>query len=104
MKFFEICGNFILEHLWLVLALVAFMNLVSFVFYERDKKKAQKGKWRTPEATLIGLAWLFGSVGALCGMYLVRHKTKHIKFVLLVPLAFIVQFAFFALSFYAAIK
>ena len=81
---------------------LAVMSLIAFIFYAADKKKAQKGKWRTPEATLIGLAWLFGSVGALCGMYLVRHKTKHIKFILLVPLAFIVQFAFFAVSLYAA--
>lgn len=104
MKFFEICGNFILDNLWLVSALLAFVNLIALVFYERDKKKAKKGKWRTPEATLIGLAWLFGSVGALCGMYMFRHKTKHIKFVLLVPLAFIVQFAFITLSVYAATK
>lgn len=104
MKFFEICGNFILDHTLIVMAILAFMNLVSFFFYERDKNKAKKGKWRIPEATLVGLAWLFGSVGALIGMYLLRHKTKHIKFVLLVPLAFIVHVAFFALSVYAATR
>ena len=104
MKFFEICGNFILDHTVIVMAILAFMNLISFSFYVSDKNKAKKGKWRIPEATLVGLAWLFGSVGALIGMYVYRHKTKHVKFVLLVPLAFIAQVAFFALSVYAATR
>ena len=104
MNFFEICGSFILDHTFIVMAILAFMNLISFSFYVSDKNKAKKGKWRIPEATLVGLAWLFGSVGALIGMYVYRHKTKHVKFVLLVPLAFIAQVAFFALSVYAATR
>ncbi|MBR6768519.1 MAG: DUF1294 domain-containing protein [Clostridia bacterium] len=104
MKFFEFCGNFILDHTLIVVAILAVMNLIALAFYVSDKNKAKKGKWRIPEATLVGLAWLFGSVGALIGMYVFRHKTKHIKFVTLVPLAFVVQVAFFALSVYAAIK
>ena len=104
MNFFEICGSFILDHTFIVMAILAFMNLISFSFYVSDKNKAKKGKWRIPEATLVGLAWLFGSVGALIGMYVYRHKTKHIKFVLLVPLAFIAHVAFFALSVYAATR
>ena len=104
MKFFEICGNFILDHTIIVMAILIVMNLIALCFYVSDKNKAKKGKWRIPEATLVGLAWLFGSVGAWIGMYLLRHKTKHIKFVLLVPLAFIAHVAFFALSVYAATR
>ena len=103
MKFFEICGNFILDHTVIVIAILAVMNLITLIAYVSDKNKAKKGKWRTPEATLVGLAWLLGSVGALIGMYGFRHKTKHIKFVTLVPLAFVVQAAFLALSIYAAL-
>jgi len=103
MKFFEICGNFILDHTFIVMAILAVMNLITLIAYVSDKNKAKKGKWRTPEATLVGLAWLLGSVGALIGMYGFRHKTKHIKFVTLVPLAFVVQAAFLTLSIYAAL-
>ena len=104
MKFFEICGDFILEHVFIVVAVLVLLNFITFVAYVRDKNKAKKGKWRTPEATLVGLAWLFGSVGALIGMYVYRHKTKHIKFQLFVPLAFVVQIAFFLISVFAATR
>lgn len=104
MKFFEICGKFMLDYPLIVVAVLVIMNLIALIFYVSDKNKAKKGKWRIPEATLVSLAWLFGSVGALIGMYVYRHKTKHIKFILLVPLAFIAQVAFFALSVYAATR
>ena len=61
--------------------------------YIADKRKAKKGRWRTPESTLILLAFAGGSVGALAGMYVFRHKTKHWKFRILVPLAFVVHVA-----------
>ena len=56
---------------------IAVMSLVAFVFYAADKKKAKKGKWRVPEATLLGLGFCGGAVGALLAMKLLRHKTKH---------------------------
>ena len=104
MTFFEKCGNFMLDNIYVVVAILAVMNLLSLVMYVRDKNKAKKGKWRTPEATLVALAWLFGSVGALIGMYGFRHKTKHIKFTLLVPLSFAVHLAFFVISIVAALQ
>lgn len=56
-----------------------------------DKYKAKKNLWRIPEATLIGVAAVGGSVGSLIGMYTVRHKTKHLKFALGIPLILAVQ-------------
>ena len=61
------------------------LNLAAFVLYGRDKGKAKRGAWRIPEATLLLVA-LFGPLGALLGMELFRHKTKHWKFKILVPL------------------
>ena len=58
-----------------------------------DKLKAKRGAWRIPEATLMGIAAIGGSVGALAGMYLFRHKTKHIKFTLGIPVILIGQIA-----------
>ncbi len=59
------------------LAFVAVMSLVAFILYAADKKKAKKGKWRIPEATLLGFGFCGGAVGALLAMNVLRHKTKH---------------------------
>lgn len=72
---------------------VVAINLITFVLYSMDKSKAMKGRWRIPEAHLIGLAICGGSVGALLGMLLFRHKTKHPKFYLGLPLILLVQIA-----------
>lgn len=68
----------------LVLALAA-VNLLAFALYGLDKWKAKRDAWRTRESTLLLVAALGGSVGALLGMELFRHKTKHVKFKVLVP-------------------
>ncbi len=66
-----------------------------FVMYS-DKNKSKKGKWRTPENTLFTIAIAFGALGIFIGMRLFRHKTKHNKFVIGIPLILIVQvFIFF---------
>ena len=56
-----------------------------------DKYKAKKKLWRIPEATLMGVAAMGGSIGSLIGMYTVRHKTKHLKFTIGIPLILAVQ-------------
>lgn len=67
------------------------INILTFLLYGIDKWKAQKGKWRIPEETLIWLAIVGGSIGALLGMYLFRHKTKHRKFTLGIPAIILAQ-------------
>lgn len=62
------------------------INLCSFISFGADKLKAKNRKWRTPEATLLTLAAIGGSVGAFFGMRIWRHKTHHRKFTILVPL------------------
>ena len=61
------------------------INLMTFGIFGIDKWKARKGKWRIPEDTLIWLSIVGGSVGALLGMYLFRHKTQKRKFNLGIP-------------------
>ena len=56
------------------------INAVAFIVYGIDKYKAKKAKWRIPEATLLLLAVLGGSVGAWMGMKVWHHKTMHKKF------------------------
>ena len=67
------------------------INAIAFILMLADKHKARKNKWRIPEATLMGTAALGGSIGVLAGMYTVRHKTKHLKFTLGVPLILAAQ-------------
>ncbi len=69
----------------------AIWNIVTFSLYGMDKGRARKNKWRISEATLITCAFLMGGVGAMLGMNVFRHKTQHLKFKLLVPLAVIVN-------------
>lgn len=67
------------------------INALGFVLMLADKFKAKKNLWRIPEATLMTVAAIGGSVGSLIGMYTVRHKTKHRKFTVGIPLILAVQ-------------
>ena len=76
-----------------ILLLLVAVNLVSFTLYGLDKLKAKKGLWRIRESTLLLVALLGGSLGALLGMEVFRHKTKHWQFKVLVPVFFILHLA-----------
>lgn len=69
--------------LWIYLLII---NAVGFVIMLVDKIKAKKRAWRIPEATLMTVAAVGGSLGSLLGMYIFRHKTKHPRFTVGVPL------------------
>ena len=75
----------------IVLIYLVVINVVAFVVYGVDKYKAKRGRWRTPEATLLGLAAIGGSIGAWLGMKVWHHKTMHKKFQYGVPLILIAQ-------------
>lgn len=68
----------------LILYLVV-VNVVSFIMYGVDKRKAKRNRWRTSEARLLAIAVAGGSLGAWMGMYAFRHKTQHLKFKYGVP-------------------
>ncbi len=87
-------GTFVKAHALIVLVALAVVNFVAFVMYGLDKHYAKAQKWRTPEAHLILVAALYGAVGAFLGMKLFRHKTKHAKFTITVPILLILQIAF----------
>ena len=67
------------------------INIVTFLVYGIDKWKAKQGSWRISEATLLILAVFGGSIGALLGMKVWRHKTMHKKFKYGLPLILIIQ-------------
>jgi len=59
----------------------------------RDKGAAKKHRWRTKESTLLIIAALGGSVAMLLTMLIIRHKTKHAKFMVGIPLIIALQAA-----------
>ncbi len=73
------------------LLIVLIMSLVLFAVMGWDKHRARIGGRRVPEARLFLLALLGGGAGGWAGMYWFRHKTKHMKFVILFPLISIIQ-------------
>ena len=75
----------------LILLYLLIVNAVSFLLMLADKQKAKRHAWRIPESTLIGIAMIGGSIGALAGMYTFRHKTRHLKFILGIPLILVIQ-------------
>ena len=81
-----------MEYIELIVAiLIMLWNVVVFALYAADKRRAEKNQWRISEATLIICAFLMGGIGAFLGMKILRHKTKHTKFKLLVPLAVLIN-------------
>lgn len=74
------------------------INFLTFVVYGIDKWKVKQGSWRIPEATLLGMAIIGGSIGALLGMKIWHHKTMHKKFKYGLPLILIAQIALVLLT------
>ena len=73
------------------LILIVIMSLITLIFYKVDKVKAIKNKYRIKEKTLVMLSLLFGSIGGLIGMYVIRHKNRHFKFIFTNWLFFIIH-------------
>lgn len=69
------------------------INILTFAVYGIDKWKARQGSWRISEATLLMLAVIGGTIGALLGMQVWRHKTMHLKFKYGLPLILLAQIA-----------
>lgn len=72
------------------------INIAAFIMYYADKRKAVKHRWRIPESTLIGIAAIGGSIGAFAAMRIFRHKTKHPKFYITIPLLIVIHLAIIA--------
>lgn len=84
-----------MKYQYLIAIYLVAINLYAYILYAIDKYKSKKSKWRIPEKTLITTALLGGSIGALLAMKMFRHKTKHKKFTIGVPLILIAQIAMF---------
>lgn len=73
-----------LLQMFFLLYLVA-INLIAFLTYGIDKRKAKKEQWRISETALLFLTAIGGAFGAILGMHCFHHKTKKTKFKFVVP-------------------
>ena len=76
------------------------INFTTWAAYGLDKGRAKSGKWRIPERTLLLPALIGGSLGALAGMIMFRHKTRKAKFFISVPVMFVVHCVIVAMLVY----
>ncbi len=86
---------------YIIPAYFILINIVAFILYGVDKKKAEKGLWRIPEATLFLFCILGGPLGGLLGMKVFHHKTKKWYFAIFVPvilILWIVAVAYFIIK------
>lgn len=77
------------------------ISLVSVIITIKDKRAAVNHKWRVPEATLMLLGFLGGAEAMLLTMKIIRHKTKHLKFMLGLPAEIILHIALILFLFYS---
>ena len=75
----------------LLIVYLLLINIAAFALFGADKKKARRGDWRISEKALFLSAVLGGSLGALIGMQLFHHKTKHWYFVIGIPAILVLQ-------------
>ncbi len=81
------------EQVRLLLIWLGVMSLLAFVLFAQDKFRARRGRWRTPEAVLLGVCLCGGALGGLLGMRLFHHKTRKGPFRVGVPLMLALQAA-----------
>ena len=74
-----------------LLCYLLIINALAFLLMYADKRKARKNQWRIPERVLFASALLGGSIGAMAGMQMFRHKTKHPKFFVGLPVMLVAQ-------------
>ncbi|MTK12647.1 MAG: DUF1294 domain-containing protein [Clostridiaceae bacterium] len=70
---------------------ILLINLYGVIVMYYDKSKSIKHQWRVPESRIFLISLILGSLGIFLGMHLFRHKTKHKKFTIGIPLILIIQ-------------
>ena len=67
------------------------INIVTFLAFASDKRRAARRRWRIPEKTLLGLSLIGGATGGIIAMYCFRHKIRKPAFVYGLPVMLLFQ-------------
>lgn len=70
----------------IVVSYLITINLIAFILYGVDKKRAIRNEYRISERVLLWMARIGGGIGCWLGIKMFKHKTKHTKFRIVVPL------------------
>lgn len=84
----------------IILSYLLIINAIAFSLYGIDKKRAKRKEFRIPEKTLLWVARIGGGIGSWLGIKLFRHKTKHTRFRIVVPLWTIIWTAALIVAFF----
>jgi uncharacterized membrane protein YsdA (DUF1294 family) len=77
----------------IIIVYLMIVNIIAFIMFGVDKKRAINDQWRISEKTLLGVALAGGSVGSFAGMQFFRHKTRDLKFKTLIPVFIVAHIA-----------
>jgi len=77
--------NLILTNESKVLIYFFIINGLGALIMVADKKRARLKKWRIPERVFFIFAFLGAGIGEMITMFLIRHKTRHLSFVIGIP-------------------
>lgn len=80
-----------MNYIFILIGYIIIINIISFFTMFYDKRKAKYHDFRISENTLFMLSILLGGIGTYAGMYTFRHKTKHLKFTIGIPIVIILN-------------
>lgn len=72
---------------------LAVINITTILVTIMDKLRARAGSWRFSERSLIILGLLGGAISEYTTMKIIRHKTRHNKFMIGLPVIIFLQLA-----------
>lgn len=82
----------------IILGIMALLNIQSCYLFYQDKQLARRGAYRIPEKRLLW-SGLLGGIGAFVAMNIFRHKTQHLRFKILIPIALAINIATYVIVF-----
>lgn len=71
---------------------VIIINVINFLLFTIDKRRAQKGRYRIPEFWLFFISLIGGAMGGIISMYSIKHKINKISFSIGIPILLIINF------------
>ncbi|HIF9134708.1 TPA: DUF1294 domain-containing protein [Photobacterium damselae] len=92
---FVLCSVFFFKIPLFLFVIYCVMSLVTFLFYWKDKRAAERGEWRIPEKTLHIMEFACGWPGALVAQQTLRHKSQKQPFKLILWMAIVANSAIF---------
>lgn len=80
-----------MNYIYILIGYIIIINIISFFIMLYDKKQAIYHNFRISEKTIFIVSLLLGGIGTYIGMYVFRHKTKHLKFTIGIPIVIILN-------------